>query len=152
VRPDARVEADALDDLRGVEAVHRGVRVELVEVGHAQREVGVGEELDRLGLGGAGEEDRDVVVERAFDQQLGEHRGPSVVSDPTTMRRRVQVVVQRAALAEELGGEDDRRARVLLAHAAGEADRDRRLDDHRRVAGLTASASAMTDSTVLVLK
>ena len=50
VRADPRVQADPLDDLPGVEAVRRGVRVELVEVRDAQREVGVGEELDRLGL------------------------------------------------------------------------------------------------------
>src|SRR5690606_4146816 len=43
VVPDAGVQAHALDDLPGVQAAGRGVGVELVEVGHPHRQVGVGE-------------------------------------------------------------------------------------------------------------
>ena len=49
VRADVRAQAHAADDLRGVEPAGGGVGVELVEVGHAQRQVGVGEEFDGLG-------------------------------------------------------------------------------------------------------
>lgn len=53
MRSDSRLQAHAVDDVAGVEASHLAVGVELVEVGDAQRQVGVGEELDGLGLGGA---------------------------------------------------------------------------------------------------
>ena len=56
---DARLQAHAIDDVAGVEAADLAVGVELVEVGHAQRQVGVGEELDGLGLSGAQHELRD---------------------------------------------------------------------------------------------
>ena len=42
VAADARLQADAVDDVAGVEAADLAVGVELVEVGDAQRQVGVG--------------------------------------------------------------------------------------------------------------
>lgn len=38
---DARLQAHAVDDVAGVEAVDLAVGVELVEIGHAQRQIGV---------------------------------------------------------------------------------------------------------------
>ena len=61
VRPDARLQAHAVDDVAGVEAAYLAVGVELVEVRHAKRQVGVGEELHGLGLGGAQHELRDAL-------------------------------------------------------------------------------------------
>ena len=67
VAADARLQAHAVDDVAGVEAADLAVGVELVEVGHAQRQVGVGEELDGLGLGGAQHKLRDA------DSSVGVH-------------------------------------------------------------------------------
>ena len=47
---DARVEAYALDNGAGVEALYLGIGVELIEVAHPQGQISVGEELHRLGL------------------------------------------------------------------------------------------------------
>ena len=132
---DARVEADAVDDLLGVEALRLGVGVELVEVGHAEREVGVREELDGLGFGEAHEEGTDAGFDRAFLEEGGEAvrgvDGGRVVfvtghDDPG----RVEVVVEGLRLAEELRGEEDAAGAVLRADRGGVADRDRGLDEH----------------------
>ena len=132
VPADARVEADAADDLARVEAVDLGVGVELVEVGHAHGEVGVGEELDRLGLGRIAQQRRDLLLGR--DCALGEEVG----EDPAALRavahhdaRRVEVVLERAPLAQELGRvEHGAPAEPLVeptrvAHGDGGLDHDR---------------------------
>ena len=62
--------ADAVDDRAGVQAAGHGEGVELVEVGHPHREVGVGEQLDRLGLGRIGEQDRHVPGNRALGRRI----------------------------------------------------------------------------------
>ena len=49
VRSDARLQADAVDDVAGVEAADLAVGVKLIEVGYAKSQVGVGEQLDGLG-------------------------------------------------------------------------------------------------------
>ena len=45
---DSRIEADALDDLARVQPLGCGIGIQFVEERHAQGEVGVGEQLDRL--------------------------------------------------------------------------------------------------------
>lgn len=49
----ARVQANALDDIARVEAFALGIGVELVKARNLQRQVCVGKELDGLGFGGA---------------------------------------------------------------------------------------------------
>ena len=146
---DARVEADAVDDLLGVEALRLGVGVELVEVGHAEREVGVCEELDGLGFGEAHEEGADAGFDRAFLEEGGEAvrgvDGGRVVfvtghDDPG----RVEVVVEGLRLAEELRGEEDAAGAVLRADRGGVADRDRGLDEH--VAVVVAREDLLDDA------
>ena len=62
----ARIQADAVDDLPGVQALALGVGVQLVEVGHTQRQIGVGKQLDGLGLGKAHEQRVDVFLDGTF--------------------------------------------------------------------------------------
>ena len=145
VGSDARLQAHAVDDVAGVEAADLAVGVELVEVGDAKRQVGVGEELDRLGLGGAQDELRDAdgsvgvhalqlggvrPLGKQACEALGGRDGVGVL-----LRRAhhdaagVQVVVERLALAKELGTEEDLGIAQPLAQARGVADGDGRLDD-----------------------
>ena len=102
VRPDSRLQAHAVDDVAGVEASYLAVGIELVEVGHAQRQVGVGEELHRLGLGGAQHELRDAhgavgihalelggvgaLREQTSEALCGRDASASSFGAPTTMR------------------------------------------------------------------
>ena len=145
VRPDARLQAHAVDDVAGVEAADLAVGVELVEVGHSQRQVGVGEELDGLGLGGAQHELGDahgaVGVDAlqlggvgALGEQAGEllggYNGLGVVLGCAHHDAAgVQVVVECLALAQELGAEEDLGVSQPLPKPRGVADGDRRLDD-----------------------
>src|SRR5690606_5094000 len=61
----ARIEAYALGDLARVQTVGAGVGVQLVEVGNPHGQVGIGKQLDRLGLGRVGEQHRDVLGDSA---------------------------------------------------------------------------------------
>ena len=145
VRPDSRLQAHAVDDVPGVEAADLAVGVELVEVRHAQRQVGVGEELHGLGLGGAQHELRDALGavgvhalqlggvgalgEQAGEALGGRHGLGVVLRSAHHDAAGVQVVVERLALAQELGAEEDLVVAQPLAQARGVAHRDRRLDD-----------------------
>src|SRR5690625_4175058 len=57
MRADAGIEADALDDLAGIELVAKGVGVQLIEKSHPHGQKGIGKQFDGLGLGGIGVED-----------------------------------------------------------------------------------------------
>ena len=145
VAADARLQAHAVDDVAGVEAADLAVGVELVEVGHAQRQVGVGEELYGLGLGGAQHELRDADSSvgvralqlggvRALREQaceaLGGRDGLGVLLGRAHHDAgRMQVVVERLALAQELRAEEDLAVAQPLAKASGVADGDGGLDD-----------------------
>ena len=125
VRPDARVQTDAVDDGLRVQPLHLRIRVQLVEVAHAQRQIRVGKQLHRLRLLHPHEERVDVLLERTLLQQCREgmrrllqlrhvRYGPygsvflpeasvvhhlRITHDDAT---RIQVVIQRLALSEEL--------------------------------------------------
>ena len=145
VAADARLQADTIDDVAGVEAADLAVGVELVEVGHAQRQVGVGEQLNGLGLGGAQHELRDALgtvgvhavelggvgaLREQPDEALCGRDGLGVVLQRTHHDAAgVQVVVERLALAQELGAEEDPAVAQPLAKARGVAHGDGRLDD-----------------------
>ena len=145
VAADARLQAHAVDDVAGVEAADLAVGIELVEVGHAQRQVGVGEELYGLGLGGAQHELRDADSSvgvralqlggvRALREQtceaLGSRDGLGVLLGRAHHDAgRMQVVVERLALAQELRAEEDLAVAQPLAKARGVADGDGGLDD-----------------------
>ena len=62
----AGVEADALDDMPGIKPLHLGVGVQFIEEGNAEGQIGVGEQLDRLGLGEAHEEGVDILFDSTF--------------------------------------------------------------------------------------
>ncbi len=146
MRAYARVEAHALYDGLRVEAFHLGVGVELVEVTHAEGQVGIGKEFDGFGLGAAHKEYGHVLLDGALLDDGAEGVGGlgqrfSIIADDDAAG--VEVVVQRLALAEELRGEDDAghyhpEAAVglalavaeLLAHVGGVAYGHGGLDDH----------------------
>ena len=125
--------------------------VELVEEGDPHREVGVGEQLDRLGLGAVGEQHRHVRLLGALDEQVGEGAAPlAAVADDDPGR--VQAVPERPALAQELGAEDQ----VVGAEPLRPAPRVKPTGtvDFTTITalGLAAATSAATFSTVEVLK
>ena len=144
VASDTRVHADAVNDLLRVEALGLSVGVELVEVGDTNREVGIGKELDRLGLGRMNDQGLDVLRGLAcalfldagtLEQEVCEHlRGFHLVVVRTDDNAaRMEVVIECLGLSEELRAEDDVINAVFLAYGVGVADRDGGLDDHHDI-------------------
>ena len=135
VAADARVQAHAFNDLASVQAVDGRVGVELVEEGHAHGEVGVGKQLDGLGLGAVGEQHGYIFLLGPFQQQVGKGLGAvGALADDDAAG--VQVVVQGLAFAQEFGAEDEMYgyaagfALQRFLHLVGEAHGHGGLDDH----------------------
>jgi len=59
----AWVQANAVDDLLGVQTLALGVGVQFIEVGHAQRQISVSKQLDGLGLCKAHKQRVDVLLD-----------------------------------------------------------------------------------------
>ena len=72
---DTRIVADAFDYSLGVKAFHLGISIQFVEVGHAKSQIGIGEEFDGLGLGGAHEQDGNVFLQGAFFDERSKGMG-----------------------------------------------------------------------------
>ena len=133
VSADTRVHAHAVDDLLRVQALDLRVGIKLVEVADAHSEVGIGEELDGLGLGRMGDQGLDILILGALGKQICKHLCLLLLMvvgahhDTAGM----EVIVERLAFAEELRREDDIVDAVFLAHTVRVADRDGALDDHQ---------------------
>ena len=129
VGADAGVEGDAVDDVFGVQTFGLGVGVELVEVGDAEGEVGVGEEFDGFGFGAIHEEDGGVFFLAGFEEEIGEGFGGFGFGADDDAGG-VEVVVEGFAFAEEFRGEEDVFDAVFVADGFDVADGDGGLDDH----------------------
>ena len=104
---DARVEAYAINDLLSVQSFALGVGVQLIEVGHAQRQISVSKQLDGLGLGEAHEQRVDVLLDSSLLQQRrkgvrGLHQARVVQVGADDDAAWVEIVVERLRLAQEL--------------------------------------------------
>ena len=135
VRADTRVETNTIDDVLRVETFHLRVRVEFVEIADTQREVRVREEFDSFRFGKSHDSGLDVLFERTLLEEcskalcsLGEAFVSFDRSDDDTGR--VEVVVERFGLAEELGREENVVAVIFAADRLGVSDRNGRFDDH----------------------
>lgn len=120
---DAGLQAHALDDVTGGEPTGLAIGVQLIEVGDAQGQVGVGKELNGFGLGGAQDELGDALGSvligaimlggvDALSQQgckLLRRRDSLVVilRCANYDTRGMKIVVKRMALAEEFRREED---------------------------------------------
>ena len=135
VGADARVHAHAVDDLLRVEPLHLRVGVQLVKVGDAHGQVGVGEELNSFGLRGMGDKDGNVFVFCAFLQQFGEHLGLGllVIVGADHDAAGVQVFVEGLGFAQEFRAEDNVVNAVFVADGIGVADGDGAFDDHQNL-------------------
>ena len=134
---DARIEAHAVDDLPRVEPLELAVGIELVEVAHAHGEIRIGKELDGLGLRRVRVQRRDVLLRRALLQQGRKQacirlRRRAAVRTADHDAARVQVVIQRPALAQKFRREQQPPAAERPHGALRVTDRHRGLDDHER--------------------
>ena len=63
---DARIQTHALDDLLSVQPLALCIGVQLIEVGNAQSQICIGEQLNSLCLGEAHEQGVDVLLDSTF--------------------------------------------------------------------------------------
>ena len=134
---DTRIETHAVDDVLCVETFHLRVCVEFVEIAHAKRQIGIGKQLDGFGFGQTHDTHLDLFFDRAFFQQfrktlcrLCETFVAFDCSDDDSGR--VEVVVQRFALAQKLRRKENVLAVVFVSHTLSVTHRNGRFDDHDR--------------------
>ena len=131
----AGIQADALDDLGGVEAFDLGIGIQLVEIRDAEREIGIHEELGGFRFRQAHEEGFYRVFFGTLLEKTGEGMGSAfrlfIVTDDDAAG--VEVVIQGFGFPQELRAEEDVVHAQLFADVDGIADRDGGLDDDRRL-------------------
>ena len=125
---DARIKADALDDLGGIQVLDLCISVQFVEVADAQRQISVDEQFRGFGLGGAHEKGLDILLVRPLLQQCGEDVrllsgvvGGFIISDDDPAG--IQVVIQGLGLAQELRAEQDVVGAEFFADVPGVSNR-----------------------------
>ena len=132
---DARIKADTVDDLLSVQTLALCIGVQLIEVGNAQSQICIGEQLNSLCLGEAHEQSVDVLLDSTFLQQTSElvcclNQTLIVQISANDDTRRIQVIIESLGLTQELRAEDDILAVELLTNRCCVAHRNGGLDDH----------------------
>ena len=122
--PDTRIKADALDDIARVEPTNLRIRVKLIEVRYAQRQIRIRKELDGFRFRRSREDHRDILLDRTFCQQIGKDMCPlRLFTDYDT--RWMEIIIQRLALTQKLRREDDIVCMILCLHMFRVPDRHR---------------------------
>ena len=132
VTTDTRVHTHAVNNLAGIQPVSCRVSIKLVEVGNPHRQKGVGKQLDRLGLGAVGKQDRNILLDGPLPEQIRKDLCPlgALANDNS---RRMKVVVERPAFPQKLRRKNKVLAAELLFGLLRIAHRHRGLDDHERI-------------------
>ena len=125
------IQADALNDLGGVQTLDLSVGVQLVEVGDPQGKVGVDEQLGGLRLGVAHEQGLNGGFNGTLLEQTGEdpRLGLRVLVAAHDDAAGVEVVVEGLGLPQKLRAENDIIHAHLLPNGHGKAHGDRGFDD-----------------------
>ena len=138
MRPDARIEAYAVDDLPSIQPLHLRIGIELVEEAHAKSEICIREQFHCLRLREAHEERVDVLFDRPLLQKpckrirsFHEARILHIRAHDDTGG--IEVIVERLALAQKLRAEDDVLAARFLSDGLCIAHGDGAFDDHDRL-------------------
>ena len=184
MRTDTGVKADTAYDGFWVKALHLSVGIELVEVADTQSQIGVGKEFHGLCLFHAHEQGVDVFLLCTLLQKFGKHLGIRLgigIADGSNGSilfrevvvanlngfgityddaRGVEVIIQRFALTQELGREEqielfalqfrfiEELQRVFCIKAAAIAHGDGTLDDHH---GIRVNADDQVDDVLYMM-
>ena len=130
-----RIQANTVDDLLGVQSLHLGIGIQLVEVANTQCQIGVGKQFDRLSLSEAHEQRVNTFLDGTFLQEFCEgvccfYQTSIVHIGANNNARRIKVIIQSLALTQELRAEDDIVAVELLTNTCSVTNRNRTLDNH----------------------
>ena len=135
MRPDSGIQADAFDDLPGIQAAHLRVGIQLIEKADAQRQIGICKKLHRLRFRGMGDQRRDLLPNGAFLQKLHEPFGirPSffmIRRNADDDAGRIEIVIQRMALSQKLRTEQNTVRPVFFPNRSSIAHGNRGFDNH----------------------
>ena len=135
--PNPRVQTHAPNDGLRIQAFHLGISVQLVEEADTQGQIGIGKELHGLSLGQTHKERINLLLYRALLQQGRKSmRGlqqPGIIHIRThNDTARIQIIIQRTALAQKFRRKNDILRMHLLPNALGIADGDRTFNHHDR--------------------
>ena len=135
---DARIEADTVNNLLGIQTVQLRVGVKLVEERDPHGKVGIGKQLHRFRFREAHEQGVDLLLQGALHEQVG--KGVGGIQKPLVLQIRthnnpagIQVVVQCFGLAQKFRAEENVGVSGFLADTPGKSNRDGGFDDHKRV-------------------
>jgi len=134
----ARIQANAINDISGVQALAFGISIQFVKIGHAQRQIGIGKQLDRLGFGKAHVQGIHILLDGPLLQKPGKCMGGFyqvrvVGVGAHNNAGRVQVIIQRFAFPQKLRAEHNVLAAGFLADLLRVANRNGRFDYHNRI-------------------
>ena len=133
--PDPGVQAHAVNDFPGVEALHFRIGIKFIEVGHPHGEVSIGEELHRFRLGESHEPGGDIVLDGPFLEKpckgMGRLHQPGIFGirahDDTAG---IEVIVECLRFPQEFRTEEDILRPCLLPDFFGVPHGDGGLDHH----------------------
>ena len=135
---DPGIQADTLNDLPGIEALHLRIGIQLIEEGHPESKIGIGEQLHRFRFREAHEQGINIFLDGALLQQGC--KGFRRLYQARILRvgayddaGGIEVVVQSLALPQELGAEEDVLCSVFLPDHGGKAHRNGGLDNHNGI-------------------
>ena len=132
---DTRIKANAIDDLLGVQPLAFCVGIQFIEISHAQSQIGVSEQLDRLGLSEAHEQCVNVLLDCTFLEQTsklmcGFHQTFIVQVSTNDDTGRIQVIVKGFRFTQEFRAKNNILAVELLSYTCRIAHRNRGLNNH----------------------
>ncbi len=128
----ARVQTNTINDLTAIQAMVLGIGIEFIKKGYPHCQIGVGKQLDGLGLCAVGKQHRHIFLDCPFQQQIGKNLSPlGTLTHHDT--RRVQVVVKGAPFTQKLRRENQVLTPQLFTQPSGKADRNSGFDHHHRI-------------------
>ena len=98
VATDTGIKANPFNNLATIKTVRLGIGIQLVEIGHPHRQIGVGKQLDSLSFRTARQQYRNIRLDGPLLQQVGKTLGPLAALTHHNARG-MQVVIYCLALA-----------------------------------------------------
>ena len=135
---DTRIKTNTIYDLLGVQTLTFCIGIQLIEVSNAQCQIGIGEQLNCLGLSESHEQGIDIFLNCAFLQQTAKlvssfNQTLIVKVGTNDNTRRIKIVTKSLGLAQKFRAEDNIFAVELLANRSSVAHRNRGLNNHNGV-------------------
>ena len=132
---DTRIKADTINNLLGVQPLAFCVGIQLIEVSHAQSQIGVSKQFNRLRLSESHKQSVDILLDSAFLQKFCKsvcrlYQTSILHIGANDNAARIQIVIQSLALTQKLWAEDNIVAVIFFADTCCEANRNRGLYHH----------------------